>query len=75
MYGNGLDQTEILGDPRIVCNCTHHRTLHVFRGGCTVKDCSCERYDQTLLRGIPEDEKPKAPGKRRKLSAMTQTGN
>lgn len=30
-----------------VCYCTHHHSLHNFAGGCRVKGCDCERYDQT----------------------------
>lgn len=29
------------------CNCTHHHSDHNFAGGCLIKGCSCERYDQT----------------------------
>jgi hypothetical protein len=32
------------------CNCGHHHSKHNFCGGCTVKGCKCDCYDQSPVR-------------------------
>jgi hypothetical protein len=33
---------------KLTCHCTHHHADHNFAGGCKIKGCTCEKYDQTV---------------------------
>jgi hypothetical protein len=43
MEANGLSHTKD-------CKCGHHHADHNYCGGCKVKGCLCDRYDQTMAK-------------------------
>lgn len=44
-----------------VCHCTHHHADHNFAGGCKVKGCLCDRYNQQEARVVARPVKVVKP--------------